>query len=129
MKKHLLVTAVVALGVVVLVAAPVPAASVLHLQLDKTIPAADQVVTASPEKIVLEFSEKPELAVSRVSLKSDERDIELSEVKRSEEDESTLWVAIPSPLANGAYTVSWTTSSADGHPVRGEFAFSVAVAR
>lgn len=129
MKKHFLVGVVLALGVVALAAAPAGAANVLHLKLDKSTPEADQVVTAPPEKIVLDFSEKPELAVSRVSLKSGERDIELPEVKRSEDDESILWVAVPSPLPNGAYTVSWATSSADGHAVRGEFAFTVASAR
>jgi len=129
MKKRLLVAAVVVLAVAALAAAPAPAASVLHLKLDKSTPEADQVVTASPEKIVLDFSEKPELAVSRVSLKRGSRDIELSEVKRSEDDESILWVGVPSPLADGAYTVDWTTSSADGHPVRGEFAFTVATGR
>lgn len=30
------------------------------------------------------------------------------------------------PLANGEYTVLWQTGSADGHPVRGSFSFTVA---
>jgi methionine-rich copper-binding protein CopC len=62
-------------------------------------------------------------------MKSGDHDVELSEVKRSEDDDSILWVGIPHPLADGAYTVSWATSSADGHPVRGEFAFTVAAGR
>lgn len=129
MKKRLLVLAVLALGIVGFVAAPAPATNVLHLKLDKSTPEADQVVSTAPEKIVLDFSEKPELAVSRVSLKSGGREIELSDVKRSEEDESVLWAAVESPMSDGAYTVSWVTSSGDGHALRGEFSFTVATGR
>jgi methionine-rich copper-binding protein CopC len=38
-------------------------------------------------------------------------------------------VAFEEPLHDGAYTVNWTTSSGDGHPVRGEFSFTVSTGR
>ena len=54
---------------------------------------------------------------------------ELGKVTRSEEDETILWTAIEEPLPNGNHTVSWVTSSSDGHPIRGEFTFTIGAAR
>ena len=121
--------AAVAVAVVVLgsmfAVGTAPAESVLHLKLDASSPAADQVLDASPEKIVLEFSEWPELTISRIVIE----DAKLSRVARSEEDETILWVSVEEPLASGTHTVSWVTSSGDGHPVRGEFSFTVGAGR
>ena len=125
MKMRSAVLSVVALAILALAASSAPAATAFHLKLDKSAPEADQVLDASPEKIVLEFSEMPELAVSRISLKGSAGDAKLSDVARNEEDETILWVAVEEPLADGVYTVNWTTSSGDGHPIRGEFSFTV----
>jgi hypothetical protein len=108
-------------------AAPDPAA--LHLKLDKSEPAAEQVLEASPEKIVLYFSQRPELAISRVTITGAEGEAKVGKVQRNEENETILWAAVEEPLADGAYTVAWVTSSADLHPVRGEFTFTVRAAR
>jgi len=121
--------AVAALIAVVFAVGSAPAESVVHLQLDKSVPEADQVLTESPSKVVLEFSLKPELAVSRIMVKGDHGDAKLSDVARSEEDETILWAAFEEPLVDGAYAVSWVTSSGDGHPVRGEFSFTVRAGR
>ena len=113
------------MAVAIAVAGAAPAENVLHLKLDKSMPEADQVLASSPDKIVLEFSEEPELAVARVSVTAGHGDAKLSKVARSEEDATILWVAVEEPLVDGTYTVTWVTSSADGHPVRGDFAFTV----
>jgi len=34
-------------------------------------------------------------------------------------------VAVDAMLPDGTYTVSWKTSSKDGHPIKGDFAFTV----
>ncbi len=128
MKKRAFL-AVAALVGVVLVVGSTPAESVVHLQLDKSMPEADQVLTESPAKIVLEFSLKPELAVSRIAVKGDHGDAKLTDVARSEEDETILWAAFEEPLPDGDYAVNWVTSSGDGHPVRGEFSFTVRAGR
>ena len=38
----------------------------------------------------------------------------------------TATLALPDPLANGAYTVTWRAVSSDSHPIEGTFAFTVA---
>jgi len=130
MKKRVLLTAVLLLGVAVLPTVPASfATGMLHLKLDKSTPEADQVVTTAPAKIVLDFSEAPELAVTRVVVSHGEVNATLGEVKRDEEDASILWAAFEEPVGDGAYTVNWVTSSSDGHPVRGEFAFTVQTGR
>lgn len=129
MTRRLVLVVVTAFAVGLLLAGAAPAKSVLHLKLDKSAPEADQIVTKAPTKIVLEFSEKPELAVVRITVKGAHGDAKLTDVARSEEDETILWAAFEAPLTDGAYTVNWVTSSSDGHAVRGEFTFTVRVAR
>lgn len=129
MHRRLVLVVVTAFAAGLLLAGAAPAESVLHLKLDKSAPEADQVVSEAPTKIVLEFSERPELAVSRIAVKGAHGDAKLTAVARSEEDETILWAAFETPLTDGAYTVSWMTSSSDGHAVRGEFSFTVRAAR
>ena len=99
----------------------VAAEKILHLKLDSSIPKADETLKASPEKIVLEFSQRPELTVAKIGI----QDGKLSKVMRGEEDETILWVAVEESLPAGNHIVKWVTSSSDGHPVRGEFSFTV----
>jgi len=105
------------------------ATGAIHLQLNKSTPAADAVLTESPEKIVLEFSESFEMAVSKVTIKGAGGDVTLGKLGRHEEDETIMWAPIETPLADGVYSVNWVTSSGDGHPVRGDFDFTVEAAR
>jgi methionine-rich copper-binding protein CopC len=114
---------------VALVAAASTAESVMHLKLDKSTPEADQVLAQAPDRIVLEFSQKPELSVSRIAVTGAHGAAKTTDIGRSEDDETILWVAFEEPLEAGAYTVNWTTSSGDGHPIRGEFSFTVSAER
>lgn len=125
MKKRALLSVQAILVVVVLAGAVVTAEEFLHLKLDKSAPEADQVLREAPAKIVLDFSEKPEAAVSRISVKGEHGDAKLTAVAAGEDDDTILWAAFEEPLVDGAYSVSWVTSSGDGHPVRGEFSFTV----
>ena len=129
MSRRLVLVVATAFTLGLLLAGVAPAENALHLYLDKSAPEADQIVTEAPTKIVLEFSEEPELAVSRIAVKGAHGDVKLKEVARSEEDETILWAAFEAPLTDGAYNVTWMTSSGDGHPVRGEFAFTVRAER
>ena len=128
-KSRVLVAVAVMLSFAALGAQPTPADGVVHLKLDKSTPEADQVLTAAPDRVVLDFSLAPELAVSRVVVSNGETDAKLGELKRSEDDETILWAGFEEPVADGMYTVNWTTSSGDGHPVRGEFSFTVSAGR
>ena len=118
--KLLLMFVVAILGTLFLVNL-VAAEKILHLKLDSSIPKADETLKASPEKIVLEFSQRPELTVAKIDI----QDGKLSKVMRGEEDETILWATVEELLPVGNHTVKWVTSSSDGHPVRGEFSFTV----
>jgi len=129
MGKKIAAMLVVFVAATVLATSAAPAGAALHLKLDKSEPAAEQVLEASPEKIVLYFSQRPELAISRVTITGAEGEAKVGKVQRNEENETILWAAVEEPLAAGGYTVAWVTSSADLHPVRGEFTFTVQAAR
>ncbi len=129
MRTRLVVSAVLAVAATLMVIGVTPASEAIHLKLDKSTPAADAVVTQSPEKIVLEFSQSFELAVSKVTIKGAAGDATLGKLGRHEEDETIMWAPIEAPLADGVYSVNWVTSSGDGHPVRGDFDFTVEAAR
>lgn len=128
-KARVFVVVAAMLAIAAFAVPPAPADGVLHLQLDKSAPEADQVLSAAPEKIVLEFSQRPELAVSRVVIRNGDVQAKLGELQRQEDDETILWADFQEPVADGTYTVNWTTSSGDGHPVRGEFSFTVSTGR
>lgn len=129
MIKRAIPTVLVVVGLIVFATLPAPAETVLHLRLDKSTPEADQVVTEAPAKLLLDFSQRPEIAVSRVVVTGAHGAATTTEPKLDEEDDSIIWVAFEEPLHDGAYTVNWTTSSGDGHPVRGEFSFTVRTGR
>ena len=129
MRTRLVVSAVLAVAATLMVVGATPATGAIHLYLDKSAPAADAVVTQSPEKVVLEFSESFEMAVSKVTIKGDAGDVTLGKLERHKEEETIMWAPIETPLADGVYSVNWVTSSGDGHPVRGDFDFTVEAAR
>ena len=128
MRTRLVVSAVSAVAATLMVAGAAPATEAIHLWLDKSTPAADAVVAQSPERIVLDFSEGFEMAVSKVTIKGVAGDVKLGKLVRHKEDETIMWAPIETPLADGVYSVSWITSSGDGHPVRGNFDFTVKAA-
>jgi hypothetical protein len=114
-------------------AAPLPTALLWHPKLLRSLPAADQVVTASPTVVKLWFSERVELGISRIRLvNARDATVGTGRVARIPGgDEATLMTPITVPLPPGVYTVHWITASTDGHAMRGSFAFTVgpAVAR
>ena len=98
-----------------------------HLRLVKSAPMADSVLTRSPTAIKLWFSEKVELGVTRVRLEgTDARRVTLSPLASEDDKGVPVVVAgVPTALADGAYTVQWSTASKDGHVVKGTIAFTV----
>ena len=128
MSNRALLRLAFAAAIALLAAGIAPASESLHLKLDKSLPAADQTLTESPAKIVLDFSQKPELAVSRLTVARGEIRAKLGELSHDAEDDSILYAIVEAELPDGTYRVNWLTSSGDGHPIRGEFSFTVAKA-
>lgn len=108
-------------------AAPPPAAErAFHLRLTKSEPAKAQVLTASPTVIRLWYSLPPEMAVTAVKLSSAEGTaMTLGAPRRGSGAKDPVEVDVKQPLPAGDYIVSWKTSSKDGHPITGDFTFTV----
>jgi copper transport protein len=110
-----------------LAAAPSVAARNVHLALTSSEPAARATLTASPERLILRFTESPRLKLSLLTLTSAAGDtIPLGEVGRTGGDELTMEASVQRMLPPGNYTIRWTATGNDGHPISGTIPFSVA---
>ncbi|MEX5632326.1 copper resistance CopC family protein [Parafrankia sp. FMc2] len=116
-------TAVAALllGFLVLVAPPRPAWA--HSSVLRTEPGNGSTLATPPDQISLVFNEPVWTDYATVAVTSgDGRQVETGQPQVIE---TTLSVALPD-LATGGYHVAWRVVSADGHPISGEFSFTVA---
>lgn len=123
------VLGVVAIVVTLVVFTPASAHTrgALHLELEKSAPAADSTVTP-PREIRLWFSEAAQANATGITLlRSGDEPLPLGDLVASE-DRMIFHSPVPDTLANGIYTVSWRTMSADGHVVRGDYKFTVRAA-
>jgi copper transport protein len=98
--------------------------SALHTELISSKPADGESLITSPPEVRLVFSGPVEPALSVIRLvTADGAQLELNP---SSEDESQVLVARLPGLGNGAYTIEWSTVSADGHRIQGRLTFQVA---
>ena len=114
-----------ALAAVVAAALAVPAAAWAHAALLKTFPAASQEVTTPPAQVRLVYDEviEPRFAVVSVTDAAGHQETS-GPVERSAANPYELAVPLKR-IGEGWYLVFWRVISADGHPVRGAFTFSV----
>jgi putative copper export protein/methionine-rich copper-binding protein CopC len=111
------------LGLVLLM----PALAAAHQRLLGTEPARDSVVTTVPRELRLSFDEPVEVAFTRIDLAGPDGNAVALGTPRLHADSATvLVVPIEGRLQPGAYSVQWASSSRDGHPVRGEYGFTIA---
>jgi len=119
------------LAVVVLSAAARPRAERFaerfHPRLEKSNPAKDTVLAAAPATIELWFSERVDLAASRVQVVDvAQKPVTLAPLWHDEAKKDGPVVAqVKAPMAPGKYTVNWVAAGSDGHPVRGSFGFTI----
>ena len=103
-----------------------PLALWAHAHLRRSEPSANERLASSPSAIRLWFSERPELAFTRVRLRGvDSSEIALGTVARMTDDPMGVTVPVATSLAPGKYTVFWRTAAADGHASSGSFGFDV----
>lgn len=101
-----------------------------HTRLVRSEPAKDSVVRVAPTELRLWFSETLDLAVTRVTLTDGNRQqVPTNALTRAEGADAPIVAPLNAALPDGNYTVTWSTSSKDGHPVRGTYRFSVRVAQ
>ena len=104
--------------------ASVSVGGVKHIELVKSSPDADTVLTASPAELVLTFSADLDMARSAVTLRGPEGAVTLSDVRQTD-DPRVFRVEIETELDVGIYLVSWTAAPADDHGGRGRYRFEV----
>ena len=127
MNRTLLAPLALAAALLVMTApsSPAPAASGVHLQLDRSQPAADTTL-ASPSEVRLWFSQVPQASATSLRLVRDGEPVAaLGDIAQDPDDGKVFAAPIRGTLPPGPYMVSWRTMAADGHVVRGEFTFTV----
>ena len=108
---------------VVLLGAAVPAASA-HDELVSTMPAAGATVPARPATVTLDFSGAIQALGTQV-LVTGPNGAAVS-VGAVEVRTGTVVQPLAAGVTAGVHTVAWRVSSSDGHPLAGEFDFTVA---
>jgi methionine-rich copper-binding protein CopC len=98
-----------------------------HMKASKFEPSANSTVTTSPAQVQVWFTQAPDPKVSRLEVAGVSGAVKLSgfEVK----PDRSIAAKIDDSLADGRYTVKWQAAGDDGHVQRGEFAFTVRLAR
>lgn len=101
----------------------------LHAHAYKTAanPAPDSSVDASPDRVVVRFSEEVEPRGSEIRvLDADGQQIPSGESTVNPDDQREMFVELEDELPHGTYTVLWqNVSTVDGHPLQGFFLFAV----
>lgn len=142
MRLRLHARSVLALGAAALLVAALPVAdrlstsevsvaqasdAVPHLRLNRSAPAADSTVAASPAEIRLFFSEPPQMRGTSIRLTRGTEDLVASTDATADiEDPREVFIRPEGTLTPGSYTVHWRVIAQDGHTQRGSFGFRVA---
>jgi copper transport protein len=114
-----------AVVVAALLALALPGSAWAHAALLKTTPAASTLLSTPPTHVGLVYSEAVEPRFAVVSVTDALAHSETTgPPTRSLQDPHELYVPL-AHLSEGWYLVFWRVISADGHPVRGGFTFSV----
>ena len=94
-----------------------------HPQLVGSEPVADATVS-SPTTIALHFNEPIEARISSFQV-TDSDGSPVAVMSSTAPDASSLAAMLHESISPGLYSVSWTAAGADGHPMKGEFSFTV----
>jgi len=98
----------------------------MHATLLSSEPAAKSSLTTSPTRIRLVFSEEIEPSLGRIRLVGPGGRVIALKSSGDPRNVSALVAPITSPLAPGVYRVEWRIVSEDGHPIDGDYSFSLA---
>ena len=121
-------------ALVLVVTVPVVAgAAMMHLKLERSEPAANVVLAAPPTTVRLWFTQKPELTVTsikiRTGLGSSAVERALAPLARATAAGSPITAPVGAALAPGRHEIVWRTMARDGHVLNGVIPFDVRPAR
>ena len=108
-------------------------AAARHLKLIKSEPLANDKLATSPTQVKLWFTQRPELTVTSIKVKSGtgaavvER--ALAPLSRDAAAASPITAPVGAALASGHYEVVWRTMARDGHVLSGVIPFDVGTPR
>ncbi|MFN8581673.1 MAG: copper resistance protein CopC [Gemmatimonadaceae bacterium] len=98
-----------------------------HLRLVRSEPAKDTTLRTPPTAIKLWFSEPATAAVSSIVVSdASGKPVAVGKAQADSGDANLLSARVSQPMVVGSYTVRWRAASHDGHPVRGEYSFTLA---
>src|SRR3954471_5670687 len=121
-RRRGLLALVAALLAIAIALVPAGTASA-HAELEGSTPADGSIVAQAPRSVTLTFSEGVSVRPDGVRVvDADGTRVDTSHAAASS---SVVRVPLKGNLAKGSYLVSWRVISADGHPVRGAFSFSI----
>lgn len=104
----------------------VTASPLRHFELRHSVPAADTVLEASPDRIQLWFSQEPQTEGARIRLVDGAGElVALGATAPVPDTATSLRADVPTALDAGAYTIHWRAMARDGHVVTGEIPFSI----
>ena len=105
------------------------AAVLAHADYERSVPAADEVVSQAPQQVQVWFTQdlfRREAMNSLEVYGPDEQRVDLDDAANDDDDRKLMTVSLQSDLADGVYTVRWRSLSADDGD--GEFQFTVRAA-
>jgi len=103
---------------------PLPVSA--HAALESSEPASGDVLPASPQRVVVRFTEPLERSYSRMELYDSQGNPVPGTMLADGDNEYTMRLALPADLPNGTYSILWRSlSTADGHSAQNYFAFTI----
>ncbi|MBW3662472.1 MAG: copper resistance protein CopC [Actinobacteria bacterium] len=112
------------LGVAVLLVGAASASG--HAILRSTDPADGEVVAEAPDELALSFNE--DVSVPTGGLRLFDRDGERVPLGQVVATGATVSADLSEDLPDGTYIVTWRATSADSHPLKGAFVFTIGAA-
>ena len=98
-----------------------------HGKLKSSSPSSGAHLAVAPRELRLEFTERPELAMTTIRLFGPNgQAVPLTAPARSTDSPLSVVAAIPGALTGGTYRVDWQMAGSDGHPIRGSYKFTIA---
>lgn len=93
-----------------------------HTHVKSTNPADGETITEPLTEVTLTFEGQIEQGSTVVLIDENNEAIEFNSISVAD---GVMTGTLAEPLENGAYVVKWSSISADGHPMEGEFTFAV----